>query len=400
VILAHFFVRYSPASAGTLYVYIQLTLLLVSSSNCTQNHESSKILEFSFYMFSSHIRLVDRAMFARHLAMMIRSGISLPEALRVLELETKTPAFRKILSRICADIEGGKKLAEALFIHPKDFDPFFVSVVEVSEESGTLAENLDFLGKQLSKEHRLQKKIQGILLYPSLILGMAVVLGSFISIFILPKLLDLFTSLDVELPLSTRVLLWFANGMEAYGLVILASLAVMLLAFRFLVRLRSVIPLWHSFLLRLPVLGSFLAAVSLGRFFRGLGIMMRSGLPLVHALGVEERSLNNRVFSRYARELMRGVASGSELSALLSRPEFRRVPPLATKMIAVGERTGKLDESFFFLSEFFDEEVDTIARRFSTLLEPALLFLIAGVVLFIALSIITPIYSLTGSLQR
>ena len=97
---------------------------------------------------------------------------------------------------------------------------------------------------------------------------------------------------------------------------------------------------------------------------------------------------------------MAGVSTGVELSALLSRSNFRHVPPLATKMVAVGERTGKLDESFFFLSRYFDEEVDTVARRFSTLLEPALLFVIAGIVLFIALSIITPIYSLTGSLQR
>jgi type II secretory pathway component PulF len=343
---------------------------------------------------------MDRAMFARHLALMLRSGISLAESLRVLEMETKATAFRNVIARISADVESGKKLAEALFAHPKDFDPFFVSVVEVSEESGTLPENLDFLGKQLSKENRLQKKIRGILLYPGIILGMAVVLGSFISIFILPKLLDLFTSLDVELPLSTRALLWFANVMESHGLILLLLLGVCVVFSRFLVRLEPVKPLWHAALLRLPVIGPFLVAVSLGRLFRGLGIMMRSGLPLVHALGVEERSLGNRVFGRYAGELMRGVASGLELSTLLSRPEFRHVPPLAIKMVAVGERTGKLDESFFFLSEFFDEEVDTIARRFSTILEPALLFMIAGVVLFIALSIITPIYSLTGSLQR
>ncbi len=351
-------------------------------------------------MFSSHIRLADRVMFAKHLSMMLKSGISLPEALRVLEMETRATAFRKTLLRICEDVESGKKLAGALLSHPKDFDPFFASVVEVSEESGTLAENLEFLSKQLSKEHALQKKIQSILLYPSLILGVAVVMGSFISIFILPKLLDLFASLDVELPLSTRALLWFAALMKAHGIVILPSIAAVVIALRFLVQVRGIQPLWHRFLLSIPVLGPFLRAVSLARLFRGLGIMMKSGLPLVHALGVEERSLKNIVFRRYARMLMDGVATGTELSTLLSRPEFRHVPPLAVKMVAVGERTGKLDESFFFLSRFFDEEVDAIARRFSTLLEPALLFIIAGIVLFIALSIITPIYSLTGSLQR
>lgn len=339
-------------------------------------------------------------MFARHLALMIRSGISLPEALRVLESETKTESFRAVIASLCDGVESGKKLSEALASHPRDFDHFFVSVVEVSEESGTLPENLEFLGKQLSKEYALQKKIKGILLYPGLILGMAFVMGSFIGIFILPKLLDLFRSLDVALPLSTRALLWFAEGMDAYGIFIISGIVLFLIMFHLMIRLDSVRPIWHRFLLSLPAIGPFIVAVSLGRFFRGLGIMMKSGLPLVHALGVEERSLENRVFRRYAKELSNGVASGNALSTLLSRPEFRYMPTLAVKMVAVGERTGKLDESFFFLSRFFDEEVDTAARRFSTLLEPALLFAIAGIVLFIALSVITPIYSLTGSLQR
>lgn len=351
-------------------------------------------------MFSSHIRLSDRAVFAKHLAMMLKSGISLLEALRVLEMETKLPVFRRVLQSICADVENGKKLAEALRVHSKDFDPFFVSVVEVSEESGTLSENLEFLAKQLSKEDALHKKIQGILLYPALILGVAAIMGSFISIFILPKLIDLFDSLDVALPWSTRSLLWFAALMKAHGFLIIVTLVVCGMLFRFIVHTRWVEAKWHAVLLSLPIIGTFLSAVSLGRLFRGLGIMMRSGLPLVHALGVEEESLTNRVFQRYARELKEGVSTGTELSTLLERSGFRHVPPLATKMVAVGERTGKLDESFFFLSRFFDEEVDTVAKRFSTLLEPALLFAIAGIVLFIALSIITPIYSLTGSLQR
>ena len=332
--------------------------------------------------------------------MMLRSGISLSEGLRILEMETHIATFRSVLSNICQDVESGKKLAEALRAHPKDFDLFFISVVEISEESGTLAENLEFLAKQLSKEHALQKNIQGILFYPLLVLGMAVVMGSFISIFILPKLLDLFSSLDVALPWSTRALLSFAAIMQAHGALIFGVLLSVFVAGRFAVRSRPVKPLWHAFLLSFPVVGPFLRAVLLGRFFRGLGIMMKSGLPLVHALGVEEHSLQNRVFRRYAEDLKKGVSRGTELSVLLEQTEYRHVPTLVTKMIAVGERTGKLDESFFFLSRYFDEEVDAVARRFSTLLEPALLFAIAGIVLFIALSIITPIYSLTGSLQR
>lgn len=351
-------------------------------------------------MLSSHIRLSERAMFARHLSMMLRSGISLPEGLRILEMETRIAASQAVLSRICQDVESGKKLAEALRAHPKDFDIFFVSVVEISEESGTLAENLEFLAKQLSKEHALQKNIQGILLYPLLVLGMAVVMGGFISIFILPKLLDLFSSLDVVLPWSTRALLSFAAIMQAHGALIFGALFGVLIVGRFVVHSGPVKPFWHAFLLSLPVVGPFLRAVLLGRFFRGLGIMMKSGLPLVHALGVEEHSLENRVFRQYAEDLKKGVSCGTELSILLEQAKYRHVPVLATKMVAVGERTGKLDESFFFLSRYFDEEVDTVARRFSTLLEPVLLFLIAGIVLFIALSIITPIYSLTGSLQR
>lgn len=346
------------------------------------------------------LRLVDRMFFAKNLAMMMQSGIALPESLHILEEQAKSSQLKSILRDISADVENGNSLGHALEQHPKSFDSFFSNIIAVSEESGTLVENLEFLAKQLSKEQALRRKLQSILLYPALIVSIAIIMGAFISIFILPKLLDLFTALDVPLPWTTRALIAFAVIMKAHGILILSGMFAGIVALRFIVKTSFIEPFWHRTLLNIPLLGSFIKHSAFARFFRDLGIMMRSGLPLTQALDIESHSLRNHVFKSYAEKLKQGVATGTEISVLLERPEFSHMPKLAVKMLTVGEKTGKIDESFFFLSRYFEEEIDTVAKRFSSLLEPVLLFVIASIVMFIALSIITPIYSLTGSLQH
>ncbi len=351
-------------------------------------------------MFLQRVHSVDRMMFARHLSTILKSGMPFLEALRVLEQESPSSALRRILNAVANDVERGVKFSAALARHPKDFDLSFVSVAEVSEESGTLVENLEFLSHQLAKDSRMKRKVRGILFYPVLVLISAVFIGSFVGIFILPKFLNLFSALDVQMPLPTRALLWCVQFSERNGVVLVAAFFSLTLVFRWSLRFPRAKRLWHAMKFRIPVFGKFLKNAVVAEFFRGLGIMMRSGIPLMHALRIEERSFSNMVFARYAGKGKEGVASGEEFSKLLSRGEFREVPLLAVKMIAVGERTGKLDESFLFLADFFEEEADVSAQRLAAALEPILLFIIAGIVLFVSLSVITPIYSLTGSLNR
>lgn len=349
-------------------------------------------------VFSSPSRL-ETLLFTRELAVLLRSGVSLGEALQ--SLEEKAPrSFRIVLRTLLMDVENGQSLAHALERFPKTFDPLFINLVKLGEASGTLRENLDFLTRQLEESYALRKKIQGVMLYPTIVLSLALVLGSLMSIFILPRLIRLFDSFDVVLPLSTRVLLNIAAFMEAHGVAFFLTLFGCLFLCRFVVALPSVKPHWHRFLLRLPILGGLFRDVAIAHFCRDMGVMIGSGLPILEALQVEESVMGNRAFAQLVAALSLSMAQGKTLADELSKQRYAVVSPLAVKMIATGERTGKLGATFLYLEHFFEAEADRKIKNMTMLFEPLLLVVIGLIVAFLALAILTPIYSLTGSVRR
>lgn len=358
------------------------------------------VIKFFRMFFLSRVGFLDKLLFTKHLSVMIQSGITTAEALQSLEEQVRPGAWKSVLKQVRSDVENGATLSYAFGKYPKVFDTLYVNLIAIGEESGTLQENLNFLAKQLAKEYALRKKVQGILLYPMIVLTIAFTMSGFISVFILPKLADLFRSFDVTLPLATRILLFIAAVMKAHGIAIFTGIAVAFVLFRLAIKVSFIKPLWHRFLLRLPLLGPFLKNVALAALCRDLGIMLKSGLPITRALQVSQTSMENVVFSRYVAAIQASVARGETISGTLSAGEFPHMPSLVAKMIAVGEKTGKLEDSFLYLGDFFEEEVDDSAKNFSTVLEPVLLLLIGLVVAFVALAIISPIYSLTGSVRR
>src|SRR3990167_7078827 len=175
------------------------------------------------------VSLVDTLAFTKHVCLMLKSGIPLPESILILEKQTSHPAFKKLLLKIHQEIANGQPLCKALSQFPHVFDAFYIGLIKVAEESGSLEKNLDYLALHLKKQHEFAGKVKGALLYPSIILAVAIIVGIGLSIFVLPKLIDLFASLDVELPLSTRILLWFAEIMKNYGTFLLSSLVLLFL---------------------------------------------------------------------------------------------------------------------------------------------------------------------------
>ncbi len=346
------------------------------------------------------IQNVERLLFTRELAVLLKSGVSLREALSSLYEQSQFSAMRKIITAIIGDVENGQMLAHALKRHPKVFSHLYINLIVIGEQSGTLSKNLEFLALQLEKSYQLRKKIESILLYPTIVFLTAVTLASLISVFILPKLVKLFDSFETGLPLSTQALLWFAALMKAHGIAIFISGIAILIGIRIATLLPIIRPHWHRLLLRLPLLGGFLRSVYLAQFFRDMGVMLSSGLPLSQALFVEERSMMNLAFSDMARNIHRAVLEGKSVSEELSAQYSFLVPSVVVKMIAAGEQSGKLSDTFLYLSNFLDDEVDRSAKNFTVVLEPVLLIVIASVVVFIALAILSPIYSLTGAVRR
>lgn len=346
------------------------------------------------------VSFLEVVFFTRHLSVMLKSGITIAEALVVLEAQNKSGAFKKVIKAIVLDIQNGQSLAKALTKHPKVFDPFYINIVSVGEETGKLDESLSYLNIQLSKKYLLRKKIRNALMYPSLVVMVALLAGLGMMIFVMPKLLDLFAGFSTKMPPITQLFIAIASYMQRYGVVTFIALICGILAVRILMFVPFFKKLIDHLLLALPLVGPILQNVSLTNMYLDLGFLMRSGVTITESLRITATITTQTVFKNYIEHFLAAVSQGKSLSQEMTEKKYAYIPLLATKMIAVGEKSGKLDETFLYLSDFFDEEVDDATKNITTVLEPALLLLIGLFVAFIALAIISPIYELTGSIQR
>src|SRR3989344_418329 len=339
-------------------------------------------------------------LFTRHMATMIKSGIPIAEILNTLAQQTKDKSFKKTIISILKDVENGQPFSKTLGKHPRTFSRFYVSLIEVSEESGTLDKNLEFIAMQLNKNYTFSKKVQTAMVYPTLVFIATVILGSFISFFILPQLADFFSSFEIELPIATKILLFFSTLFKEHGLKIGAGLLISFITLRGLVSLSFIKPAWHNFLLKLPLLGNFISNVQLGRFSRNFGVLIKSGIPISKSIDIVAHTLNNLKYQKDLIKVGSYFTGGLSISESIEKGKFKEFPPLVSKMIAVGEKSGSLDDSLLYLADFYEEEIDNFSKNITTILEPLMIIVIGLIVGFVALAIVTPIYELTGSLKK
>lgn len=349
--------------------------------------------------FFSHVSMQEKLLFTKHLSVMLRSGIPILEALSILIEQTTSPSFRRTLERVFKHIKNGKSLSDAIELSGKTFDQFFISIIGVGEESGTLEQSLDFLSDQLQKDYQLKKKVQGAMLYPTIVFTLVIILGGFIALFILPQLVTFFEAFDTKLPLTTQILLTTANFFKNHGILFFICLGVFIALWSLFIKTKTVKPLWQKMLYAFPLFGKLLTYNQTVRFCRNLGILLKSGVPITAALETTKNTLSSVHYIRAVSYVLQEVKRGKSIDKALTDNRHVRFQPIVVKMIGVGEKTGKLEESLIYLADFYEQEVDGITKNLSTILEPVLLIFIGLAVGFIALAIISPIYELTGSIR-
>ncbi len=340
---------------------------------------------------------VDKLLFIRHLAIMLRSGLSLGEALQIVAEQTNSKRLQSIIGQLIRDVSNGMTLADAMRRHTRIFTSIMTGMIDVGESSGTLEENLDYIGTELEKDYELRRKIRSAMLYPIIVLSATLVLGIGLSIFILPRLVQLFSTFRVELPAITSVFLSIANFLITYGWYLVGGLAVLIIAWRATARLEPVRRVLDHIYIRLPIFSHLIINAQLARITRILSLLLKSGITINESLAITGNAVENLLYRDELSMAKEGVQKGKNLSTMLS--DDRYFPKMASRMIGVGERTGKLDESLGYLASFYEDEVDTATKNLSTILEPALLLFIGLVLGFLAVAIISPIYQFTGSLQ-
>lgn len=350
-------------------------------------------------LFSS-FGFLEKTFFARHLATLLKGGIPLAEALKLLS-EGKKGKIGPVALSILQSVENGQSLSAALGRHPKEFGTFYVSLVEVGEVSGSLEKSLEFLAAKLSREEALKKKVRTMLFYPAIVLSVSMAVGGFVSFFVLPKLAGIFSSFEVELPMSTKILLVLANFIKVYGVVsVLALVAIFIFVSGSIRMFPAVRLVWHQIKFHIPFIGKVVKNAVFSSLFRDLGVMLQSGLPLEYALRTESEIAENLVIRKKIKKIHDAVSHGSTIGKELQFLEYAMFPALVSRMISIGESSGRLEETFLYLADFFEDETDIAAKNGTAILEPILLLFIALIAGFVAMAVILPIYTLTGSIQR
>jgi len=341
---------------------------------------------------------VVKVTFAKHMSLMIRAGLPIDEAVRVLA-EQAQGRFRKALMGVLSAVEGGRQLSEGFAQYPKIFSELFIATIRAGESSGTLEESLDDLAVQLNKSYELQRKIRGAMIYPVLVLTAAGGIGMGLSIFVLPRVIGLFDSITVELPLATRLMIGFSRFMVAYGAPFTIGLVAAIVGFIQFLGWKPIRPFSHLVLLKTPVFGKLARNFNLAMFSRTMATLLKSGITIGDAFAITSNTLRNARFKKALLRVQQGTESGVPASTVLE--EFPQLfPTIATRMLAVGERSGKLEETFQYLAQFYEDEVDVTTKNLSTVLEPILLIFIGLTVAYVAIAIITPIYNFIGNIER
>lgn len=344
------------------------------------------------------VSLGQRSLFARHLAIMLKAGLSLTESLRIAQDSTKG-TLKAVLEDIVRSVTAGRSFADALLDNQKHFGGLFISAVRAGEVSGTLEKNLEHLALQLEKDRAIISKVAGAMIYPIIVLVATFALGLVIAFFVLPQIIPLFIGLKAELPITTRALISFSGIIQEHGTALLVGIIVGVIAFAWLVRQPFSKPVTHGIFLRAPLMKHITQSTNLARFSRTLGMLLKSGLRIDEALEIMTHTLGNVYYKRAMKELGLRVTKGSTLHEIMEQHPHL-FPPVLVHMVRVGEESGKLDETLLYLGDYYESEVDNATKALSTIIEPLMLIFIGCAVGFLALSIITPIYNITGGVKK
>jgi type IV pilus assembly protein PilC len=339
----------------------------------------------------------EKMLFAEHLSLLIKGGTTLNEAVEILKEESKSRTFKKALGSISKKILEGESLNKSLARYPKIFNKFFQNVVKVGEESGTLEENLKYLSLCLKNQYSLRQKLSGALMYPIIVITLALVIVLATTLFVLPRLFSLFSVLEVQLPLSTKILLGSGAFLQKYWIFLIVIFIFLILIYKVFNYIKITRFCLHKIIFFMPFFGTTSKNSNLAEFSRVFFTLLKSGVPILEALDICNETVTNEVYKKYLKLVRTGVERGEKLNK--SFKAFPKIfPSIFSQMILVGEKSGTLEESMSYLAEFYEAEADSALKNFSVILEPVLLIFVGLFVAFIALSIITPIYQFTGNL--
>ncbi|MBP7859771.1 type II secretion system F family protein [Patescibacteria group bacterium] len=363
--------------------------LVYSLNDSTKEFDINSLIRFN------RVSDTERVNFTQNLAVMLSSGLPLSEGLEILLDQAQSARLKEIIGVLIKDTQGGKSLSESMQEFPDVFKSNYISLVKSGEASGKLDDVLKRLATTLDKDRQFKAKVKGAMLYPAIIFSAMLLVVSVLIIFVVPKLTEMFSSFNLELPLSTKILIAISSFAQKQWYIVLGGLVLLFFGIRQFNNTKQGSYVISRFTHVLPIFGKLLKDKEFTEFTRSLALLMASGVSIVDSLVITRESLSSPMYRDSVSDFIEKVKKGEALSsAILADKQF---PSLIGKMLRVGEETGKSDEMLLKICEYFEESVDRKVAGLSVAIEPIVLVVLGVIVGGIIISVITPIYKLTSA---
>jgi len=378
------------ASKDDVTAYLRKNRLIMVSVR-----EQPKQIKLS--MGGSRIKTRDIVIFTRQFATMINAGLPLVQSLNILAAQTENKALAEVTKAVVYDVESGNTLADAFSKHPKAFSALYVNMVAAGEAGGILDTILLRLATFLEKNDALVRKVKGAMIYPGVIISVAMVAIVILLIFVIPTFQSMFASANMELPLPTRVVIGMSNFLTHFWWAMLAVIGGAVFAIRSYYASPAGRLQIDALLLKAPVLGDVIRKSAVSRFTRTLGTLVSSGVSILEGLEITAKTAGNQVVHNAVMESRQSIAGGETIAAPLEKSKV--FPPMVISMIAVGEQTGGLDEMLSKIADFYDEEVDVAVSALLSLMEPVMIVVLGVIVGGMVIAMYLPIFDMMNTVQ-
>ncbi len=343
------------------------------------------------------IRTKDIVIFTRQFSTMINSGLPLVQALDILSKQSENKALQEVTRQVVYDVESGHTVADALAKHPKAFGDLYVNMVAAGEAGGILDTILMRLATFMEKNDALVRKVKGAMVYPGVILSVAVIAVAVLLIFVIPVFKGMFASVSLQLPLPTRVVIGMSKFLKGYWWAVLGAIAGIVFLGRRYYATENGKRRIDGALLRFPILGDVLRKSAVSRFTRTLGTLISSGVSILEGLEITAKTAGNAIIQDAIMESRASIAGGESIAGPLQKSQV--FPPMVISMIAVGEQTGGLDEMLSKIADFYDEEVDAAVSGLLAMMEPVMIVFLGVVVGGMVVSMYLPIFDMMNAVQ-
>ncbi|MCB9832436.1 MAG: type II secretion system inner membrane protein GspF [Planctomycetes bacterium] len=334
------------------------------------------------------------AIVTRQFATLLNAGIPVVDALKALIDQVESREMEQVFRDVREKVTQGMTIGEAMGKHPQFFSDLYVNMVKAGEASGNLDTIMMRLADYMQKQNRVRNKVTAALAYPAVMAVVGTVVVIILLTVVVPKIQDIFRETDTALPTITQVLISVSDFIKNYWWALLGGVVALWTAFKAWTRTEDGRYKWHGMTLRMPVMGILFKKQAIARFATTMATLLRSGLPVLNSLKIVQNVLQNKVLANALKDIHDSIVEGSDIATPLAKTGI--FPPMVGYMIATGEQSGQLEEILYKLAEAYDEEVEIATQKMTSIMEPLIIVVLAVVVGFIVLAIVTPMIQMSG----